>query len=54
MKLRLLVMGTFISALSTTLLLARGFSDALAGLLAIGIVEIVVGLISKQPKDPGL
>jgi hypothetical protein len=47
MKIRLLLMGTLISALSATLLVARGFSDALAGLLAIGLVELVVGLIWK-------
>jgi hypothetical protein len=45
MKLRLLVMGTLIADLSASLLIAGGFSDALAGLLAIGLVVQVVGLI---------
>jgi len=47
MKLRLLVMGTFILALSASLLIVRGFSDALDGLLAIGLVLLMVGLIWK-------
>jgi hypothetical protein len=40
-------MGTIISALSASLLTARGFSNALAGQLAIGLVVLVVGLIWK-------
>ncbi len=47
MKLRLLLMGSLISVLSAILLMARGFSDSLAGLLAIGLVVLVVGLIWK-------
>jgi hypothetical protein len=47
MKLRLLIMGLLVSALGAILLITRGYSDALAGLLAVGIVLFVVGLIWK-------
>jgi hypothetical protein len=53
MKLRLLVIGALNSALAAILIIARGFSDALAGLLAIGLVVLVVGLIWKQQMPTG-
>ncbi|MDA4127235.1 MAG: hypothetical protein OK452_08565 [Thaumarchaeota archaeon] len=43
MNLRLLVIGAFNSALAAILIIARGFSNALAGLLAIGLVVVVGG-----------
>jgi hypothetical protein len=47
MKLRLLAMGGIISVLGTILLAVRGYSTSLVGLLAVGIVLLVVGLIWK-------
>ena len=47
MKLRLLMMGGILSAVGATLLLARGFSANLAGVLAFGIALFVVGLFWK-------
>jgi hypothetical protein len=40
-------MGGIISALGAVLLIIRGFSAALVGLLAVGIVLFVVGLFWK-------
>jgi hypothetical protein len=48
MKLRLLAMGTILSALSILLMIARGFSDAFVGLLAVGVVLLVVGIVWKS------
>ena len=47
MKLRFLLMGCIISALGVILLAARGFSEDYVGLLAVGIVLLVVGLLWK-------
>jgi hypothetical protein len=47
MKLRFLLMGCIISALGAILIVARGFSTALVGVLAVGIVLFVVGLLWK-------
>jgi len=47
MKLRLLIMGSIISALGAILITARGYSTGLVGLLAVGVVLLVVGLIYK-------
>jgi hypothetical protein len=51
MKLRFLIMGCAISALGGILLVARGFSTPLAGLVLVGIVLLVVGLLWRQPKN---
>jgi hypothetical protein len=48
MELRLLLMDSIVAVLGAILLTKRGFSDALAGLLAIGLVVLGVGLIWKQ------
>ena len=47
MKLRFLIMGCIISALSAIFLAARGYSEALVGLLAVGIVLLVLGILWK-------
>ena len=47
MKLRFFLMGCIISALGAILLAARGFSEDYVGLLAVGIVLLVVGLLWK-------
>jgi len=47
MKLRLLLMGCTISAIGAILLAERGFSADFVGLLAVGIVLLVVGLLWK-------
>lgn len=45
MKIRLILMGCIISALSGVLLATRGSSTPLVGLLAIGILVLVTGLV---------
>jgi hypothetical protein len=45
MKLRFLLMGCIISALGVVLLAARGFTQDYVGLLALGMVLLVVGLL---------
>ncbi len=50
MKIRLIVMGCILSALSGVLIVVKGFETAFLGLLAIGIVLLVVGLLWKSPK----
>jgi hypothetical protein len=47
MKIRLLLMGVVISALSAILMAARGYSGSLAGLLALGLVVLVIGVFWK-------
>jgi amino acid permease len=47
MKLRLLLMVCILSALGAGLLVARGFSEAIVGLLAVGIVLLMIGLLWK-------
>jgi len=51
MKLRLILMGCIISVLGSTLLITRGYSPALVGLLVVGIALLVVGLLWKQSKN---
>jgi hypothetical protein len=41
------LIGSLNSALAAILIAESGFSDALAALLAIGIIVVVVGLIWK-------
>ena len=45
MKLRFLLMGCILSALGAVLLATRGYSADLAGVLAVGLVLLVVGLL---------
>lgn len=51
MKLRLILMGCIISIIGAFLLIARGFSTELLGVLVVGLVLLVVGLLWKKPKD---
>lgn len=50
MKLRLILMGCIISVLGAILLIARGYSPELLGVLLVGLVLLVVGLLWKKPK----
>ena len=50
MKIRLIAMGCILLALSGILIIVRGFETPFLGLLAIGIVLLVVGLLWKSPK----
>jgi uncharacterized membrane protein len=50
MKIRLMVMGCILSALSGILIVVRGFETAFFGLLIVGVVLIVIGLLWKSPK----
>jgi hypothetical protein len=50
MKIRLIAMGCILSALSGVLIVVRGFQAPFLGLLAVGIVLLVVGLLWKKPK----
>jgi hypothetical protein len=47
MKVRLLAMGGIISALGAILIVVRGYSASLVGLLAVRIVLLVAGVIYK-------
>jgi hypothetical protein len=47
MKLRFLLMGSILSALSVILLAVRGYSEAFVGLLAVGMVLLVLGILWK-------
>jgi hypothetical protein len=51
MKIRLIAMGCILSALSGILIVIKGFETAFLGLLAVGIVVLVVGLLWKSPKN---
>lgn len=48
MKLRLLLVGCTISALSAIVIGARGVSTAIVGLLLVGLVLLVIGLLLKN------
>ena len=50
MKLRLMLMGCIISVLGSALLIIRGYSPELVGVLVVGIVLLVAGLLWKQTK----
>ncbi len=50
MKIRLIAMGCILSALSGVLIVVRGFEAPFLGLLAVGMVLLVVGLLWKSPK----
>jgi glucose uptake protein GlcU len=47
MKLRFLLMGCIISAIGSILLVTRGFSSDLVGVLVVGIILFVVGVVWK-------
>lgn len=47
MKLRFLLMGCIISAIGAVLLTTRGFSTDFVGLLAVGLVLLVIGILWK-------
>jgi hypothetical protein len=44
-------MGCIISIIGAFLLIARGFSTELLGVLVVGLVLLVVGLLWKKPKN---
>jgi uncharacterized membrane protein len=50
MKLRLILMGCIISVIGGALLIIRGYSPELVGVLIVGIALLVVGLLWKQTK----
>jgi uncharacterized membrane protein len=50
MKLRLILMGCIILVLGGALLVTRGYSPELVGVLVVGIALLVVGLLWKQTK----
>ena len=50
MKIRLIALGCILSALSGVLIVVKGFETPFLGLLAVGIVLLVVGLLWKSPK----
>jgi hypothetical protein len=47
MKLRFLIMGCIISALGAIFVATRGYSEGPVGLLAVGIVLLVLGILWK-------
>lgn len=51
MKRRLILMGCILSALGAILLVARGYSPALLGILVVGLILLVVGLLWRKPKN---
>jgi len=54
MKLRLLLMGCIISAIGAILLATRGFATDFVGLLAVGLVLLVLGILWKSQKPDGV
>jgi Na+-transporting methylmalonyl-CoA/oxaloacetate decarboxylase beta subunit len=50
MKLRLILMGCILTVIGVILLIARGFSAPLVGILVIGILLAAVGVIWKPRK----
>ena len=50
MKIRLIAMGCILSALSLVLIAVRGSETPFLGLLAVGMVLLVVGLLWKSSK----
>lgn len=51
MQLRLISMGCILSALGTFLLLRRGYSPELLGVLIVGLVLVALGLVWRKPKN---
>jgi hypothetical protein len=47
MKLRFLLMGCILSALSVIFLAVRGYSEAFVGLLVVGVALLVLGILWK-------
>lgn len=50
MKLRLILMGCILTILGAVLLILRGFSDPLLGILIVGIVLAFIGILWKPRK----
>jgi len=50
MKLRLILMGCILTILGMVLLILRGFSAPLVGLLIIGIILALIGILWKPGK----
>ncbi len=50
MKLRLILMGCILTILGTILIVARGFSTPLVGILVVGIVLAAIGIVWKPQK----
>jgi hypothetical protein len=44
-------MGCILSALGTFLLLRRGYSPELLGVLIVGLVLVALGLVWRKPKN---
>jgi len=51
LKLRLILAGCIVSVLGAVLLVVRGYSPGLLGVLVVGIVILVVGLLWRKPKS---
>ena len=47
MKLRLILMGCILTALGVILIIVKGFSTPLVGLLALGILLALIGIVWK-------
>lgn len=50
MKLRLILMGCILTLIGVILLVVRGFSAPLVGILVIGIILAIVGVVWKPRK----
>ena len=50
MKLRLILMGCILTVIGVILLVLKGFSAPLVGILVIGVILAVVGFLWK-PRD---
>ena len=50
MKLRLILMGCILTVLGAILIVARGFSTPLVGILVVGIVLASIGVVWKPQK----
>ena len=51
MKVRLILMGCIISVLGIILLVARGYSIELLGVLLVGLILVGIGLVWRKPKS---
>ncbi len=50
LRVRLILAGCIVSILGAAVMLVRGYAPAYLGLLALGIVVLVVGLLWPKPK----
>ncbi len=53
LRVRLILAGCIVSILGAAFALLRGYAPAYLGLLALGIVVLVVGLLWPKPKPKG-